>query len=167
MSTDEKRSLSDGRFPWSVKDKGNVFSDNGLQKADNVRQGLLGVILAGPVLFPPGLYDDLSVAGLLLAFLFTGRQRLLDALHSKGLWLLFALLGWMLVSLFWSDGVSRISVMADWLPGILSVLLFVLLVITIKPEGLSNVLLAVAVFISAIALLSMVWQFSVLDRAFA
>ena len=37
----------------------------------------------------------------------------------------------MLVSLFWSDSNSRVAVMADWLPGAVSVLLFVLLLMAI------------------------------------
>lgn len=127
----------------------------------------LGGILAGPVLFPTALFDDVALSALLFACLLIGRQKIVDALHSRGLWLLFALLGWMLVSLFWSDGVSPVTVLVDWLPGAVSVLLFVLLLQATEPERLGNVLLAVAMFVSAIALLSMFWQFSVLDRAFA
>ena len=58
--------------------------------AEGRKQGLLALVLAGPVLFPLALYDDVVLAGLLLACLLTDQHKLLDALHSRGLWLLFA-----------------------------------------------------------------------------
>ena len=131
---------------------------------------LFAVILAGPDLLPWQQGYQLAVeGGFLIAAWYAYQNNLLSNLKWHLLLPILGLMVWTLCSLLWSDGINWLPVFLEWLPAVISVLLFTFMVAVIATDDkrFANTLLFVTLLISALALFSLYWQFVVLGKSLA